>query len=77
MCPKHSLTFKEICRAYDVARSSLGAGVGVNASNLSSIVVYCILVLGPFGDHQEIALFFWELLPYRFGDERHEGMEEF
>src|SRR3989344_1450593 len=35
------------------------------------------LLYWPFGDHQEVALFFGELLPDGFGDERHEGVEEF
>src|SRR3989344_4097845 len=35
------------------------------------------LLYWPFGDHEEVALFFGELLPDGFGDERHEGVEEF
>src|SRR3989338_3921767 len=31
----------------------------------------------PFCDHQQSTLFLRQLLPYRFGDEGHEGVEEF
>src|SRR3990167_7537500 len=34
------------------------------------------LLYWPFGDHEEVCVFLWELLPDGFGDEGHEGVEE-
>ena len=39
--------------------------------------ILCIVIEGPRFNHKEFTLFEWQFLPYHFGNERHEWVEEF